>query len=268
MAKFSIGTQKRIKIHDNDLRNAYTSEKASISSSSGDYPSFDYSDLDCIFEVACKNRKLFPSINIDKGTPDDALVSAYLHRWILSYCNAMTTLPSNRKASPKSSCSDPVVKRMVQQIQGLNDDTVNNKELAHIIFMSAENVLGNLLEEYISSNIEKYGWIWCAGNTLKSIDFCNSSGKTLLQIKNKSNSENSSSSSVRRGTTIKKWYRLGTSNQNGVLSPDYKWEKLNKIINASNKKGSQLPDCNMTEDAFVDFVVNAVIKNPEIITEK
>ena len=268
MAKFSIGTQKRIKIHDNDLQDAYNSEKAAISSSSGDYPGFDYSDLDCIFEVASKNKKLFPSINIDKDTTDDALVSSYLHRWILSYCSAMTTVPSNRKASPKSSCSDPIVKKMVQQIQGLSDDAANNKELAHIIFMSAENVLGNLLEEYIFSNIKEYGWIWCAGNTLKSIDFCNTSGKILLQIKNKSNSENSSSSSVRKGTTIKKWYRLGTSNQNGVLSPNYKWEKLNKIINTSKKKGSQLPDCSMTEDAFVDFVVNAVIKNPEIITEK
>ena len=44
MAKFSIGTQKRIKIHDNDLQDAYNSEKAAISSSSGDYPGFDYSD--------------------------------------------------------------------------------------------------------------------------------------------------------------------------------------------------------------------------------
>ena len=75
MAKFSIGTQKRIKIHDADLRSAYSSEKTSISSTTGDYPRFDFSNLDCIFEVACKNKKLFPSINIDKGTPDDALVS-------------------------------------------------------------------------------------------------------------------------------------------------------------------------------------------------
>ena len=27
MAKFSIGTQKRIKIHDNDLQDAYNSER-------------------------------------------------------------------------------------------------------------------------------------------------------------------------------------------------------------------------------------------------
>ena len=67
MAKFSIGTQKRIKIHDADLRSAYSSEKTSISSTTGDYPRFDFSNLDCIFEVACKNKKLFPSINIDKG---------------------------------------------------------------------------------------------------------------------------------------------------------------------------------------------------------
>lgn len=268
MAKFSLGTQKRIKILKTDLRNSYTAEKEKISSSNGVYPNFDFTNLDYIFEVACKNIKLFPSINIDKGTSDDILVSAYMHRWILSYCNAMVTLPSQRKASSKSSCSDPVVKKMVQQIQDLNDDASTDKELAHIIFMSAENVLGNLLEEYIFSAIKSYGWIWCAGNTLKSIDFCNTSGKVLLQIKNKSNSENSSSSSVRKGTSIKKWYRLGTSNQNGVLEPDYKWEKLNKIINTSKKKGSQLADCNMTEDAFVDFVVKAVSSNHEIITEK
>lgn len=268
MAYFSLGTKKQSELLETDLRNNYTAEKETISSSSGDYPDFDFTDLDYIFEVACKNRKLFPSINIKKGTSDDLLVSAYIHRWILSYCNAMTTLPSQRKASPKSSCSDPVVKKMVQQIQDLSDNASTDKELAHIIFMSAENVLGNLLEEYISTEIKSYGWVWCAGNTLKSIDFCNISGKILLQIKNKSNSENSSSSSVRKGTSIKKWYRLGTSKENGVLQPACQWEKLNKIINTSKKKGSQLADCDMTEEAFVDFVVNAIISNPEIITEK
>ena len=30
MTKFSIGTQKRIKIHDADLRSAYFSEKTSV----------------------------------------------------------------------------------------------------------------------------------------------------------------------------------------------------------------------------------------------
>lgn len=268
MAKFSIGTQRKDQISEVNLRNIYNYEKGTISSANGEYPYYDFTDLDSVFEVACKNRKLFPAINIEKDIADNALANTYIHRWILSYCNAMTTLPSKRKASPKSSCSDPIVRRMVQQKLNLSDHSTSDKELAHIIFMSAENVLGSLLEEYISSKIRPYGWIWCAGNTLKSIDFCNTSGKTLLQIKNKSNSENSSSSSVRKGTSIKKWYRLGTSNQNGILTPDYKWEKLNKIINSNKEKSSPLADCNMTEDAFVNFVINTVIANPEIITER
>ena len=58
MPKFSIGTQKHIKIYDVDLRSAYASEKASISSTNEDFPGFDFSNLDCIFEVACNNKKL------------------------------------------------------------------------------------------------------------------------------------------------------------------------------------------------------------------
>lgn len=72
----------------------------------------------------------------------------------------------------------------------------------HNLFMSAENIQGNLLEEYISVSTRPYGWIWCNGNVLRAIDFCSSDGAVLLQIKNKSNTENSSSSAIRTGTTI------------------------------------------------------------------
>ena len=60
----------------------------------------------------------------------------------------------------------------------------------------------NLLEEYISISVRPYSWIWCNGNVLRAIDFCSSDGSILLQIKNKSNTENSSSSSIRTGTNI------------------------------------------------------------------
>lgn len=82
----------------------------------------------------------------------------------------------------------------------------------HGLSMAAENLVGELLERYLASVLEPAGWVWCSGSTVKSIDFVkppNSSGGkwSLLQVKNRSNSENSSSSKVREGTTIEKWHR-------------------------------------------------------------
>ena len=45
---------------------------------------------------------------------------------------------------------------------------------------------------------------------------------TLLQIKNRSNSENSSSAAIRIGTDIQKWYRIKAE------SGHTNWDKLQK----------------------------------------
>ncbi len=137
----------------------------------------------------------------------------------------------------------------------------------HNLFMSAENIQGNLLEEYISGVIRPYGWIWCNGNVLRAIDFCSSDGAVLLQIKNKSNTENSSSSAIRTGTNIKKWYRLGTQTRNGEKLPSSKWEILNAIINSHVTSGIA-PDCNMNEQSYQDFLRSVTLKNKEIISDK
>ena len=132
--------------------------------------------------------------------------------------------------------------------------------------MSAENIQGNLLEEYISGCVRKYGWIWCKGNVLRAIDFCTIDGSAFLQIKNKSNTENSSSSAIRTGTTIQKWYRLGTKTENGVKKPTYKWEVLNQIIN--NHSIYKCLACNMSEDSYQTFLRQVIAQNPTIITDK
>ena len=80
----------------------------------------------------------------------------------------------------------------------------------HNLCMDMENIIGELLEEYIYSNCKNEGWIWCSGNIVRSIDFIkkNDDGSwQMLQIKNSDNSENSSSRSVREGTPIKPWFR-------------------------------------------------------------
>ena len=149
--------------------------------------------------------------------------------------------------------------------QGVSETVVLEKEQAHNLFMSAENVQGNLLEEYISVSTRPYGWIWCAGNTLRAIDFCSSDGAVLLQVKNKSNTENSSSSNIRQGTTILKWYRLGTRTVRGQKVPTYKWDALNAIIN-DHRTLFHLPPCNMTEEHYIQFISNLANLNHDLIT--
>lgn len=260
MAKYSISKLSETELSNEDIEKIYAECKKSIGSSKGDYPAFDFSDLDLIFKVACGSRSLFTSINTGASpTPKD-----YIYRWIISYCNAIKNPPSARVASKKSSCNDPIIKTIIKNSQGVSDTVATAQITTHNLCMSAENVLGNLLEEYIATNLRPYKWVWCAGNTLRAIDFCNEEGTILLQIKNKSNTENSSSLNIRSGTEIEKWYRLGTSTRGGKISPIYKWDKLNKIINDNLPEGKE--PIELTENDFEEFISNVVNANKKIIT--
>lgn len=85
----------------------------------------------------------------------------------------------------------------------------------HMEAMGAENFIGWILESYIASEAEPLGWAWCSGAMIRSVDFiCPLEGNRwkMLQVKNRSNSENSSSSRVREGTSIEKWFRVYAHN--------------------------------------------------------
>jgi hypothetical protein len=70
------------------------------------------------------------------------------------------------------------------------------------------------------------GWIWCSGSLVKAVDFvrppANGRGDCyrLLQVKNRDNSENSSSAAIRDGTNIEKWFRTYSQR------PDTNWESF------------------------------------------
>ncbi len=251
MARTSSKTLKDFPVTKNEIQNEFNKIMATKS---------QISDLHFIFNVALNDMSLFPNINLVEG----ATYKNYIERWIHGYQEAMLNLPSKRIASPKSSCSDPAIKTIVQYVTKVDDVEAENQSNHHNLFMSAENIQGNLLEEYIASVVRKYGWLWCNGNVLRAIDFCTIKGDALLQIKNKSNTENSSSSAIRSGTTIQKWYRLGTKTRQGIRFPDYKWDNLNSIINAH--ACNHIDDCNMTEEGYIAFLQNVATQNPQIIT--
>ena len=227
------------------------------------YPQKKYSDLDKIFDIALKDKSLFPSIRLN----ENLTYKTYLDKWISRYCQAVDNPPSKRIASPKTTCSDPALKLIVQTAKNLNSEAIDESCRYHNLFMSAENICGNLLEEYINSQIKDYGWIWCQGNSLKAIDFCSEDGSVLLQIKNKNNTENSSSNKIRKGTIIQHWYRLKSKKQAGKHLPVYVWEDLNLIIN-SNKGRNSGKNCRMNEESYQDFLKDTIKSNNKIITDK
>lgn len=216
-------------------------------------------DLDVIFEVAMLDREnLFPNQN--KDSEEKCLKS-----WISRYVQSRENPPSTHIGEAKKTCSDPALTKIVKIACGLDDDEIEDMEKAHNLFMSAENIQGELLEEYIAQNVKDSGWIWCSGNTLRAVDFCKKDGSALLQVKNKDNTENSSSSAIRNGTRIKKWYRLKTKNKKKKPEPSYKWDKLNDIIN--NDLDDEEEPCEMSEKDYQHFLKEVAKSNPDIITE-
>ena len=223
---------------------------------------FNHTDLDYIFNIAIENPDYFPGINVS----NDRTPRNYINRWIRNYFDSLNNPPSKRTANPKTACSDPAIAVIVRTTQGMSESQTITGENNHNLFMSAENIQGNLLEEYIALKARPYGFLWCTGNVLRATDFCTTDGSLLLQIKNKSNTENSSSSNIREGTTIEKWYRLGTTTRKGVKYPNFKWPSLNTLINTYRTEGLNLPSCNMSEEEYEEYLKKVSSANHSIIT--
>lgn len=105
---------------------------------------------------------------------------------------------------------DPIVGLVLSAHFGIEHQRVPQLERDHQAAMAAENVVGKLLERYLAVRLEQHGWVWCAGDFVKATDFVmrDDNGVWLaLQVKNRDNSENSSSAAIRQGTTIEKWFR-------------------------------------------------------------
>ncbi len=130
--------------------------------------------------------------------------------------------PSKPKTVP-----DPMVAFILEHYFNMPVESLLKASDEHQLAMAAENMVGDLLERYLAQNLEPTGWVWCAGSVVKSVDFIKPplSGSevwTVLQIKNRDNSENSSSSAIRNGTMIEKWFRTysRTGNTNWSNFPD------------------------------------------------
>lgn len=117
-----------------------------------------------------------------------------------------------RSPQPPQTIPDPLVSVILRDYFAVSEEHLQRASQEHLLSMGAEGIVGSLLEEYLASVLEPVGWVFCSGSVVKAVDFIkrpilDSGNWTVLQVKNRDNSENSSSSAIRNGTDIVKWFR-------------------------------------------------------------
>ena len=193
--------------------------------------------------TACyRNPSLSPTIQAH--TPEE-IAKAWLNRYNKGYRNRI----SQRVSKLPHTQPDPIVNTIISaRLTGLKPEHLEQIKHAHRLSMSAENILGLLLEEFLSIQLADYGWYCCWGESMRPVDFCNVDG-SLLQVKNRSNSENSSSSKVRENLPIEKWYRVD------ARTGSYQWNYFNNKYNTDR----------FSEENFVIFVQQVLTTNPNAL---
>ncbi|GHU22100.1 hypothetical protein FACS189488_01960 [Betaproteobacteria bacterium] len=169
----------------------------------------------------------------------------YIHRQAEVFSRARNPRAPQKPAT----IPDEMVSVILVSYFGICQSAVERIKREHQLSMGAENMVGELLERYLASVLEPQGWIWCSGSIVKAIDFIKPPATAkndwqLLQVKNRDNSENSSSSTIRDGTNIKKWYR--TFSRTGGLN----WEAF----------PDDLLKAQLSENAFKAFVCEYLTK--------
>ena len=159
-------------------------------------------------EIAAKSRKRnAPAILSDQYIQDQAI--SFLNSRAPKAPKAPETVP------------DEMVSFVLEKYFSIPAQELPEIKRTHQLSMGAENIIGELVERYLASVLEPLGWAWCSGAMIKAIDFVKPPDLSaprdswvLLQVKNRDNTENSSSSAIRNGTEIKKWFRTFALNGN------------------------------------------------------
>lgn len=158
--------------------------------------------------------------------------------------------PSEPKTVP-----DEAVSIVMQVVYDYTTDETQRIKVEHQHSMSAENIVGTLLERYIATVLEPRGWVWCAGDFVKAVDFIkytegSDSPWQAVQVKNRSNTENSSSKAIRDGKPIEKWFRTyantGKDNWDNFPEEEFRSE--------------------LSEEGFREFVRDYLEQSPDEVT--
>ena len=233
------------------------------------YNSLD--ELNKIFLFNLSNLDFFPKIRLNANSNGESSLFSYFECWAKKFLESQ--LPSKRKIHESDAPSDWIVYNLInlvvdehQNSQSKNP-SIHDIERFHKMAMQSENIIGDLLEEFIASKLSKFGWIWCKGEVVRAVDFIKPGNDPkdyiLLQVKNKYNTENSSSSAIREGTKIKKWFRLKRQKDiHGYAESN--WADLVSLVSNGPEEKEFLKD-DLSETNFRIFISNVVKNNHNLI---
>lgn len=172
-------------------------------------PTYDFDNtLRRAFKDVIKYLNEFPDkiSNRSKKNPINPATKDGISQLAITYFNAFysPTIPKTPTTVP-----DEMVSVIMETVFGYSKKQIEEIKITHQQSMACENAVGSLLERYLDSVLRPNGWAWCCGDFVKAIDFIKYEDGVWyeLQIKNRDNSENSSSSAIREGTNIHKWFR-------------------------------------------------------------
>lgn len=209
-----------------------------------------------------KDCSLFTKIRVEQTISTMDMCNDYLSQWCQKYVDNRENRALKRPLKNYGEHDSALIERVAANT-GMPINTLNDYLVGHFVFMSAENMNGAILEEYLAEVLEPSGWIWCAGSTFKAIDFCylHTDNIILLQVKNKYNTENSSSSAIRIGTEIKKWNRLKRPRAaTGMNIPLPNWQRLIELIDASKSIAELL-----TEEKYLEYIRQNSTKDLDVL---
>ena len=230
------------------FENRPAEEILKISEQICDEINLDWNSFECIVRAAIEDptRVSDPLYAAASNTQRDKL-----QKWLTKINNGYLNRPSQKTDTPMTTLSDPLIDIIFERY---DYDNVEEIRINHRNSMKVENKLGELLEEYIHTNISGTNWRVAWGESLKQIDLvrCDENGTiVLLQVKNKHNSGNSSAAQAQAAAGTGLWWRL---NKNGSTN----WPLLCSTLG--------LEDNAMTETRYRNWINRQIRANQDMIS--
>lgn len=198
--------------------------------------------IEYVCRACCSNSDLAPDFSKRKGC-EKLSDSERVKKWVCCFFNSYKNRFMRCKLKKSKTVPDPALKVFLSTVK--DEDKMPFRDIlrAHRLAMSSENIIGNMLELFLAEKLQEAGWVVAWGSTISHVDLCSKDGQ-LLQVKNRDNSENSSSKTVRDDHSIFYWFR--SKSMNGETN----WPALHHIIGDTNPAVEKL-----TEKEFQKFII-------------
>lgn len=203
--------------------------------------------IEYVCRACCKNPELAPDIKKRKGC-ENLSTAERIEKWVKGFYNSYKNRLNRCCVKKAKTVPDPALKLVLAKTQKFTEKQLEKAIDAHRVAMSAENVIGNMLEVFLFEKLCNHGWSVAWGSTISHVDLCSEDG-ILLQVKNRDNSENSSSKTVRDDNDILFWFRSMSKNE------ATNWEALHSI---DGIKGSIVQELN--EESFQQYIGQLMMK--------